>query len=58
MAIPGMVIPPLVMSRLEKTATLIKNPWLKAPLTVRPSLLSLDTLCSCVGLVNGLLSDF
>jgi len=23
-----------VMSRLEKTATFIKNPWLKAPVTV------------------------
>lgn len=29
-----MFIPPLVMSRLEKTATFIKNPWLKAPTTV------------------------
>eukprot|EP00604_Paraphysomonas_vestita_P002573 CAMPEP_0174818818 /NCGR_PEP_ID=MMETSP1107-20130205/1722_1 /TAXON_ID=36770 /ORGANISM="Paraphysomonas vestita, Strain GFlagA" /LENGTH=226 /DNA_ID=CAMNT_0016031269 /DNA_START=346 /DNA_END=1026 /DNA_ORIENTATION=+ len=34
MAIPGMMIPPLVMSKLEKTALLIKNPWLKAPFTV------------------------
>jgi len=34
MAIPGMVIPPLVMSRLEKTAQFIKNPWLKAPVTI------------------------
>lgn len=34
MAIPGMFIPPVLMSRLEKTATFIKNPWLKAPVTV------------------------
>ena len=34
MAIPGMFIPPLVMSKLEKTATFVKNPWLKAPVTV------------------------
>jgi sideroflexin-1/3 len=34
MAVPGMFIPPLVMSRLEKSATFIKNPWLKAPTTV------------------------
>mmetsp|Transcript_1434 Transcript_1434/g.1500 ORF Transcript_1434/g.1500 Transcript_1434/m.1500 type:complete len:322 (-) Transcript_1434:102-1067(-) len=34
MAIPAMIIPPLVMSRLEKTSTLIKNPWIKAPATV------------------------
>lgn len=34
MAVPGMFIPPLIMSRLEKTATFIKNPWLKAPATV------------------------
>jgi hypothetical protein len=34
MAIPGMFIPPIIMSRLEKTATFIKNPWLKAPATV------------------------
>lgn len=36
MAAPGMIIPPLIMSKLEKTATFIKNPWLKAPVTVRP----------------------
>ncbi len=35
MAAPGMIIPPLIMSKLEKTATFIKNPWLKAPVTVR-----------------------
>ena len=29
-----MFIPPLVMSRLEKTATFVKNPWMKAPVTV------------------------
>ena len=34
MAVPAMFIPPVVMSRLEKTATFIKNPWLKAPATV------------------------
>ena len=34
MAAPAMVMTPLIMSRLEKTATLIKNPWLKAPATV------------------------
>ena len=34
MAAPAMFIPPVIMSRLEKTATFIKNPWLKAPFTV------------------------
>ena len=34
MAAPAMFIPPVIMSRLEKTATFIKNPWLKAPATV------------------------
>lgn len=34
MAIPGMFVPPVVMSKLEKTAMFIKNPWLKAPATV------------------------
>jgi sideroflexin-1/3 len=34
MAAPGMFIPPLIMSRLEKSATFVKNPWLKAPVTV------------------------
>jgi len=34
MAAPAMFIPPLIMSRLEKSATFIKNPWLKAPATV------------------------
>lgn len=34
MAIPGMMIPPLVMVQLEKSSTFIKNPWLKAPMTV------------------------
>ena len=34
MAVPGMAIPPYVMSKLEKTSTFIKNPWLKAPATV------------------------
>jgi hypothetical protein len=35
MAIPGMFIPPIIMSKLEKTSTFIKNPWLKAPATVK-----------------------
>lgn len=34
MAVPAMFIPPVVMSKLEKTAAFIKNPWLKAPATV------------------------
>lgn len=34
MALPGFVFPGLVMNRLEKTATIVKNPWLKAPLMV------------------------
>jgi len=34
MAAPAMFIPPLLMSRLEKTAAFIKNPWLRAPATV------------------------
>lgn len=34
MAAPAMFIPPVIMSKLEKTATFIKNPWLKAPATV------------------------
>jgi len=34
MAAPAMFIPPLIMARLEKTASFIKNPWLKAPVTV------------------------
>lgn len=34
MAVPGMFLPPLIMSKLEKTATYVKNPWLKAPTTV------------------------
>ena len=35
MAAPAMFIPPVVMSQLERSATFIKNPWLKAPATVR-----------------------
>ena len=35
MAVPGMMIPPIMMSFLEKTGTYVKNPWLKAPTTVR-----------------------
>jgi len=34
MAAPAMFIPPLIMAKLEKSATFIKNPWLKAPATV------------------------
>lgn len=34
MAAPAMFIPPVIMSQLEKSATFIKNPWLKAPATV------------------------
>lgn len=34
MAIPSMGIPPMVMARLDKTATYIKNPWLRAPTTI------------------------
>jgi len=34
MAVPGMFIPPVIMSKLDRTATFIKNPWLKAPVTV------------------------
>lgn len=34
MAVPGMFFPPIIMSKLEKTAMYIKNPWLKAPTTV------------------------
>ena len=34
MAAPGMFIPPVVMMNLEKSATFIHNPWLKAPTTV------------------------
>eukprot|EP00597_Dinobryon_sp_UTEXLB2267_P001956 CAMPEP_0170073650 /NCGR_PEP_ID=MMETSP0019_2-20121128/11031_1 /TAXON_ID=98059 /ORGANISM="Dinobryon sp., Strain UTEXLB2267" /LENGTH=322 /DNA_ID=CAMNT_0010283319 /DNA_START=62 /DNA_END=1030 /DNA_ORIENTATION=- len=34
MAAPAMFIPPVVMSILEKTATFVKRPWLKAPATV------------------------
>jgi len=34
MAAPAMILTPLAMSFAEKTATFIKNPWLKAPATV------------------------
>jgi hypothetical protein len=34
MAAPAMFVPPLIMSQLEKTAALVKRPWLKAPATV------------------------
>ena len=35
MAVPGMMIPPIAMSFLEKTPSFVKNPWMKAPATVR-----------------------
>ena len=34
MAAPAMFIPPVVMNSLEKSATYVRNPWLKAPTTV------------------------
>jgi hypothetical protein len=34
MAAPAMFFPAIVMNKLEKTAAFIKNPWLKAPVTV------------------------
>lgn len=34
MAAPAMIIPPVFMNFAEKTTTFIKNPWLKAPMTV------------------------
>lgn len=34
MAAPAMFIPPVIMNRLERTTTFIRNPWLKAPATV------------------------
>lgn len=34
MAAPAMFIPPIIMSRLEKTSAFVKNPWLKAPATI------------------------
>lgn len=34
MAAPAMFVPPIIMSKLEKSAAFIKNPWLKAPATV------------------------
>ena len=34
MAVPGMMIPPIAMSFLEKTPSFVKNPWMKAPATV------------------------
>lgn len=44
MAAPGMIIPPLIMAKLEKTATFVKNPWLKAPVTVSDMLRYMDVL--------------
>lgn len=34
MAAPAMFFPPLIMAKLEKAAFMVKNPWLKAPITV------------------------
>jgi len=34
MAAPAMFIPPVLMARVEKAAFMVKNPWLKAPLTI------------------------
>ena len=34
MAAPPMIILPLVMTRLERGATFIRHPWLKAPITI------------------------
>lgn len=34
MAVPGMVIPPVILSRLERTANFVKNPWMRAPTMV------------------------
>ena len=41
MAIPAFFIPPVIMNRLEKTSTYIKNPWLKAPTSILLAGLSL-----------------
>lgn len=35
MAVPGMFFPPMIMSRLEKTALLRASPGLGAPIMVR-----------------------
>lgn len=48
MAMPGFVLPGLVMNRLEKTAMLIKNPWLKAPLTVSLCTVAFSKTVVCV----------
>lgn len=34
MSVPGLTLPGIVLSKLEKTALYIKNPWLKAPTAV------------------------
>lgn len=34
MAAPAMFVPPIIMSRLERTAAFVRNPWLRAPATV------------------------
>ena len=50
MAAPAMFIPPVLMSRLEKSTAFIKNPWLKAPATV--SSRSLIYTCNSLNLIN------
>jgi hypothetical protein len=46
MAAPGMIIPPIIMNKLEKTPTFIKNPWLKAPVTVLSyGIIGLESSC-------------
>jgi len=49
MAFPAFFIPPMVMSKLEKTAFVIKNPWIKAPITIALSglCLSFSTPACC-----------
>lgn len=34
MAAPAMFFPPLIMAKLEKTAFMLKNPWVKVPATL------------------------
>mmetsp|Transcript_27347 Transcript_27347/g.61229 ORF Transcript_27347/g.61229 Transcript_27347/m.61229 type:complete len:116 (-) Transcript_27347:197-544(-) len=56
MAIPGMFIPPVLMTKLEKTAMFIKNPWLKLPATVsihiyRPACSNISSGDNCSGVI-------
>jgi tricarboxylate carrier len=34
MAVPALFFPPLIMAKLERTSSFIRNPWLKAPATL------------------------